>query len=144
LKSFLNTARLYQIRDDIDDFNNPDGDSDLEALRPNILLATAYERANSTETKSLLDSLWRREKPMNLNALREIYIELKADERAKVLLETFKEEAMRQLHTIDNSNLKGLLRRIITKIFNDFQICGLCKEFEEKNLKADSSDKKIN
>jgi len=130
----------YQIRDDIDDFNNPDGDSDLEALRPNILLATAYERANSTETKSLLDSLWRREKPMNFNALHEIYIELKADERARVLLETFKEEAIRQLHNIDNSNLKGLLRRIITKIFNDFQICGWCKEFEEKNLKANSPD----
>ncbi len=130
----------YQIRDDIDDFNNPDGNSDLEALRPNILLATAYERVTSDETKSLLDLLWRRQMPLNINAIREIYIQLKADERARVLLETFKEEAIRQLHNIDNSNLKGLLRRVISKIFNDFQICGWCKEFEEKNLKANAKD----
>ena len=31
-------------------------------------------------------------------------------------------------------SLKGLLRRVIGKIFNDTEIKGWCKEFEQKNL----------
>jgi hypothetical protein len=30
--------------------------------------------------------------------------------------------------------LKGLLRRVLGKIFNDTEIKGWCKEFEAKNL----------
>lgn len=128
----------YQIRDDLSDFDNSSGNSDLAALRPNLLLATAYERAISPQTKALLNSIWRRQLPggFNLQAIHNIYSELKADERARILLETYKEEAVRQLRDLDNPNLKGLLRRIIGKIFNDIQICGWCKEFEEKNLKT--------
>ncbi len=37
---------------------------------------------------------------------------------------------------MENANLKGLLRRVIGKIFNDTEIKGWCKEFEEKNLAA--------
>ena len=33
-----------------------------------------------------------------------------------------------------DSLLKGLLRRVIGKIFNDTEIKGWCKEFEAKNL----------
>ena len=33
----------------------------------------------------------------------------------------------------DNSNLKGLLRRVIGKIFNDLEIKGWCREYEVKN-----------
>jgi hypothetical protein len=58
---------------------------------------------------------------------------LKADERARTLLETYKEEAIRSLRDVENANLKGLLRRVIGKIFNDTEIKGWCKEFEEKN-----------
>ena len=62
-----------------------------------------------------------------------LYTELKADERARVLLETYKEEAIRCLRELENPNLKGLLRRVIGKIFNDTEIKGWCKEFEQKN-----------
>jgi geranylgeranyl diphosphate synthase type II len=37
------------------------------------------------------------------------------------------------LRDVENPNLKGLLRRVIGKIFNDTEIKGWCKEFEEKN-----------
>jgi geranylgeranyl diphosphate synthase type II len=30
--------------------------------------------------------------------------------------------------------LKGLLRRVIGKIFNELEIKGWCREFEQKNL----------
>ena len=38
--------------------------------------------------------------------------------------------AVRSLRTLENPNLKGLLRRVIGKIFNDLEIKGWCKEFE--------------
>jgi hypothetical protein len=34
---------------------------------------------------------------------------------------------------VEIANLKGLLRRVIGKIFNDTEIKGWCKEFEQKN-----------
>jgi hypothetical protein len=34
---------------------------------------------------------------------------------------------------VENPNLKGLLRRVIGKIFNDTEIKGWCKEFEPKD-----------
>jgi hypothetical protein len=49
------------------------------------------------------------------------------------LYETYKEEAIRSLRDLENPNLKGLLRRVIGKIFNDTEIKGWCKEFEAKN-----------
>ena len=38
------------------------------------------------------------------------------------------------MRDLENPSLKGLLRRVIGKIFNDTEIKGWCKEFEEKNL----------
>ena len=55
-------------------------------------------------------------------------------ERCRTLLESYKEEAIRSLRDVENANLKGLLRRVLGKIFNDTEIKGWCKEFEEKNL----------
>lgn len=62
-----------------------------------------------------------------------LYVKLKADERCRTLLETYKEEAIRSLRDLENPNLKGLLRRVIGKIFNDVEIKGWCKEHEERN-----------
>ena len=61
-----------------------------------------------------------------------LFLELNADERA-ALLERYKEEAIRSLRDVENANLKGLLRRVIGKIFNDTEIKGWCKEFEALN-----------
>lgn len=49
------------------------------------------------------------------------------------MLETYKEEAIRCLRNLENSNLKGLLRRVLGKIFNDVEIKGWCKEQEMRN-----------
>ena len=97
-----------------------------------LLLAVAYERAVN-EKKASLESLWRRSPEANAEQIEALYTELKADERARTLLETYKEEAIRSLRDLENANLKGLLRRVIGKIFNDTEIKGWCKEFEAKN-----------
>jgi hypothetical protein len=48
-------------------------------------------------------------------------------------LERYKEEAIRSLAELENASLKGLLRRVLGKIFNDTEIKVWCKEFEAAN-----------
>jgi geranylgeranyl pyrophosphate synthase len=119
----------YQIRDDLSDLGASGETNDIAGLRPSLLLAVAHEKAKDAQ-KELLASVWRRQWPDGVTPaqIEALYTELKADERAKVLLETYKEEAIRSLRDLDNQNLKGLLRRVIGKIFNDVEIKGWCKE----------------
>ena len=125
----------YQIRDDLSDLGAGGETNDLAGMRPSLLLAIAHEKAKDSP-KELLGSVWRRQLPagISLEQVEALYLELKADERARTLLETYKEEAIRSLRDIDNASLKGLLRRVVGKIFNDTEIKGWCKEFEQKNL----------
>ncbi len=124
----------YQIRDDLSDLGTGGETNDIAGLRPSLLLAVAHEKAKDAQ-KQLLASVWRRELPAgtSFDHIESLYSELKADDRARTLLETYKEEAIRSLQELENASLKGLLRRVIGKIFNDTEIKGWCKEFEQKN-----------
>jgi len=99
-----------------------------------LLLAVAHERAQG-ECRGLLEALWRRSVPAGVTPaqIEALYAQLRADERARALLETYKEEAIRSLRDLENPNLKGLLRRVIGKIFSDTEIKGWCREFQKKN-----------
>ncbi|MGI8604173.1 MAG: polyprenyl synthetase family protein [Verrucomicrobiales bacterium] len=132
-----NLGIAYQIRDDMDDLSEDAGANSLEAFRPSILLAEALEKAKESD-KALLDALWRRLQPADATVarVREIAHAAKADDRCLYLLEQYKQEAIRSLQEVENANLKGLLRRVIGKIFNDLEIKGWCSEFEAKNLLA--------
>jgi geranylgeranyl pyrophosphate synthase len=127
----------YQIRDDLSDLGQEGETNDIAGLRPSLLLAVAHERAKDAP-KADLESVWNRNPREGLDAVQieALYRELKADERARLLLETYKEEAIRSLRDLENPSLKGLLRRIIGKIFNDTEIKGWCKEFEQQNAGA--------
>lgn len=124
----------YQIRDDLSDLGVDGETNDIAGLRPSLLLAIAFERAKA-EQKDQLRSLWRRTLPngATVESIEALYSELKADERTATLLEGYKEEAIRSLRGLDNANLKGLLRRVVGKIFNDTEIKGWCGEFEAKH-----------
>jgi geranylgeranyl pyrophosphate synthase len=124
----------YQIRDDLSDLGQRGETNDIAGMRPSLLLAVAHERAKDGQ-KAMLESLWRRTPQPGANAeqIEALYVELKADDRARHLLESYKEEAIRSLGEVENASLKGLLRRVIGKIFNDTEIKGWCKEFEQKN-----------
>ena len=122
----------YQIRDDLEDLNAESG-SDIEAMHMNLPLAVAYERA-SGDQKALLERAWRRLLPDgSVPQIADVCRELQADERARSLLDAYKEQAIRSLQDLDNANLKGLLRRVVGKIFTDTEIKGWCKEFETLN-----------
>jgi geranylgeranyl pyrophosphate synthase len=128
----------YQIRDDLSDIGASGETNDLAGLRPSLLLAIAHDKAKDAQ-KELIASVWRRALPpgATFDQIERLYSELGADTRARTLLETYKEEAIRCLADLENPNLKGLLRRIIGKIFNDVEIKGWCKEQEEKNRVRD-------
>lgn len=117
----------YQIQDDIDDFQ----ESDMKAMRPSLLLAITYEKAVKTD-KEFLRKLWRKEiSPADYESeIARIVEKTKVEKRTLQLLESYKEEATRSLRALDNPTLKGLLRRVVGKIFNDLEIKGWCGEFE--------------
>ncbi len=126
----------YQIRDDLSDLGASGETNDIAGLRPSLLLASAYERASQDTTgsaKTKLEAHWRRLAESSPAEIEALFTELGADTRCRDLLERYKEEAIRTLRDVENPNLKGLLRRVLGKIFNDTEIKGWCKEFEQKN-----------
>ena len=104
----------YQIRDDLSDLGDTGETNDIAGLRPSLLLAVAHEKAKDAK-KEVLASVWRRQLPAGVSVkdIEAIYTEVGAD--------------------LDNPNLKGLLRRVLGKIFNDVEIKGWCKEQEQMN-----------
>jgi geranylgeranyl pyrophosphate synthase len=131
-----NLGIAYQIRDDLDDCHG----GEKNVLGPSILLSIAYERA-APDTKKTLESIWTNSTQLEASSrqLQDIFIELKVQDRGRQLLESYKEEAIRSLRLLDNANLKGLLRRVIGKIFNDVEIKGWCSEFEARNAAGRAS-----
>jgi geranylgeranyl diphosphate synthase type II len=129
----------YQIRDDLSDFGSAGETNDIAGLRPSLLLAVAHEKARD-EAKAQLAAWWRHQPSPGLGVkqIEALYITLQAEQRARTLLETYKEEAIRSMRDLENPNLKGLLRRVIGRIFNDTEIKGWCKEFEAKNRAVSS------
>jgi geranylgeranyl pyrophosphate synthase len=127
-----NLGIAYQIRDDLSDLGTEGETNDLAGLRPTLLLAIAHEKAKD-ERKGHLARIWRRQMPEDVT-LKEVeawYRNLKAVKRAEDLQLTYKELAIRSLTDLENSNLKGLLRRVIGKIFNDTVVKGWCSEVQQ-------------
>ena len=115
----------YQIRDDLDDFAR----GGAELLRPSLVLALAYERADDAG-KALLARLWQRGAlSAELAAdVRACCAALRVEDDARELLETYKSEAIRSLCGLDKAALKALLRRVVGKIFNEIEFMGCCNE----------------
>ena len=126
----------YQIRDDLDDFEpSAEAPDDVTALRPSLPLAVGYEQAKSEpEARSVLEAAWRRERAVDGRSgeVRELLARFDAAGRSHRLLESYKEEAIRCLPGLTNPSLKGLLRRVVGKIFS-IEIQGWCSEFEARN-----------
>ena len=126
----------YQIRDDLDDFEpSDDAPDDVAALRPSLPLAVGYEQAKSEpEVRARLEAAWRREPAAGgrSDEIRELLERFDAAGRSRRLMEGYKEEAIRCLPGLTNPSLKGLLRRVVGKIFS-VEIQGWCSEFEARN-----------
>jgi geranylgeranyl pyrophosphate synthase len=115
----------YQIRDDLED---------LHALprKPTLPLAEAFDRARG-EDRAFVERVWRSNlEPADTERLQALLVELGIEGRCRQLLESYKEAAVRSLPELHNPSLKGLLRRVIGKIFR-VEIQGWCSEFEARN-----------
>jgi geranylgeranyl diphosphate synthase type II len=134
LTRFSNALGIaYQIRDDIEDlnaFNN----SDKEAQRPTLPLALLFEKtAGSPLDRELVEKAWSLQCDDAERAdLRRLMDDLGVPERCRILQETYKEEALRALAELKTPSLKGLLRRVVSKIFS-LELKGWCSEFETRN-----------
>ncbi|MBN2137534.1 MAG: polyprenyl synthetase family protein [Sedimentisphaerales bacterium] len=118
----------YQIRDDIEDFRSNDESAALNAVRPSLMLALAYERAGRDDRK-LLDMVWYgADGRLCAAEIEELLTKLRVEHLASELMDSYKSRAISCLGKLTNSDLKGLLRRVIGKIFNDFEIMGCCND----------------
>jgi geranylgeranyl diphosphate synthase type II len=107
----------YQIRDDLADTSAEESEeSQSKALQPSLLMAIAYEN----------------------NILGQPEIERMTQQ----LLESFKNQAIRSLTTLENANLKGLLRRVVSKIFYDVEVMGCCDDYQARNAHRGQESKK--
>ncbi|MCA1584969.1 MAG: polyprenyl synthetase family protein [Acidobacteria bacterium] len=124
----------YQIRDDLEDLAGAAGD--VCGARPSLPLAVGLERGRAhDEHAAVLAPAWARQ--ANTAEAREAVFRalaaLKVEDRCESLLQGYKEEAIRSLADLENPSLKGLLRRVVGKIFNDLEVKGWCGEFEARN-----------
>ena len=62
-----------------------------------------------------------------------IYREHGVVTKATELMHAYEEQAIRSLRFLENPTLKGLLRRVVSKIFPLVLVEGYCSEFEARN-----------
>jgi geranylgeranyl pyrophosphate synthase len=123
----------YQIRDDLEDLGSPEGIELCARRRPSVLLALAYEMADD-KNKRQIERQWA---PSATEADRQYVRQLVATRDVEVaawrLMETYKSQAIGALIALKNAGLKGLLRRVMGKIFNDFEIMGCCNDNQARH-----------
>jgi len=121
----------YQIRDDIDDMFSETGRAGNP--KPTLPLAEALDRARGAD-KEFFERVWNTPKlpAADADRVREFIAQSNIEGRCRQLLESYKEAAVRSLPELHNPSLKGLLRRVIGKIFR-VEIQGWCSEFEARN-----------
>jgi geranylgeranyl pyrophosphate synthase len=121
----------YQIRDDIQDL--AEAESDLAVMRPTLPLAVLHEKTQSLAESAVVERAWRRRcSQEELDQVRWLLERYEVKKRCQVLQESFKEEALRGLDELQRASVKGLLRRVVSKIFR-VDLGSWCSEFEARN-----------
>jgi geranylgeranyl diphosphate synthase type II len=121
----------YQIRDDLEDFAGSGDSSGFTA--PSLMLALACDKAKASGRDRVMSSwLAGRERSDDREPFKALVRELGVEDRARALLEAYKEEAIRSLPSLSDASLKGLLRRVVGKVFR-VEIKGWCSEFEARD-----------
>jgi geranylgeranyl diphosphate synthase, type II len=133
----------YQIRDDLDDLISTSTTSYRLCNRPSILMALAYELA-CDNNKNTLKAAWNDSvnSQVEMKKILDIFQEYEIEKRVIKLNECYKSKAIGSLIPIKNINLKSLLRRVLSKIFNDFENMGCCDDHQVRNaLRRRQSEK---
>jgi geranylgeranyl pyrophosphate synthase len=122
LRSYSESLGIaYQIRDDLEDFSGQGDSNDLCDMRPSVVLAIAHKRAATGTETELVAALWNHTCRYDevagdmFRIIRDRGVTVTATE----LLQAYTQQAIRSLRTLRNPTLKGLLRRVIVKIFGE-------------------------
>jgi hypothetical protein len=110
----------YQIRDDLEDLHLPGSDELFTGKRPSILPALAREAAACRPEAGGVPPVSSLQPPA--------FNSSEVEAAAWRLMEAYKSQAIGSLIALKNANLKGLLRRVIGKMFHDFEIMGCCND----------------
>ncbi len=118
----------YQIRDDLGELREAATAGEAPERRPTLVWALAYAAAKKAR-RAEVKAAWidGQGAPAELHAL---LTDLGADTRAEEFLNAYRDEAIRSLRLLQDANVKGLLRRVLGKIFDELKIEGWCSEFE--------------
>jgi len=130
----------YQIKDDLEDMRDDAGLLPGGQPRPSVILALAAERARG-EDRELCGRLARGESVPGATAeqVRHAIVACRADEKGALLLEAYKEQAVRALDGLSHASLKGLLRRVLGRIFDAVKFEGFCREATEQRVRAEQA-----
>ena len=92
-------------------------------------------RVSLARPRSLIESLWRKQKRYDEveDEVQRIFRDRGVIDKANDLLTAYEEQAVKSLRLLTSPTLKGLLRRVIGKIFGQETIEGYCSEFETRN-----------
>ncbi|HRZ36032.1 MAG TPA: polyprenyl synthetase family protein [Candidatus Paceibacterota bacterium] len=107
----------YQIRDDLEDAFDPQAPGDAAARRPSILVSIACEQASGDARARLqlaLDA--QASAPTRREIFRDVFLMLRTEDKARQLLEHYRNQAQRSLSPLRNAHLKGLLRRLVGRL----------------------------
>ncbi len=123
----------YQIRDDLEDLSLTGPVDGAGFSAPSLLLGLACDKAKKSGHDRVMTT-WRgaRAGEAERRAYGALLRELGVEDRARSLLEAYKEQAVRTLPALQNASLKGLLRRVVGKVFR-VEIKGWCSEFEARD-----------
>jgi len=122
----------YQIQDDVADGRGTGEAAWAElADRPTLLPAIAYERADAGGREQL-EQAWRGELNQTEGAaiLQGAIGRTGALAEAQRLLDRYKDEAVGALASVHEAALKMVLRRVVTKVFEDVEAMGCCDEYQ--------------
>ena len=115
LKQYSDSLGIaYQIRDDLEDLRLPGSEELFTGKRPSILAALAHESTMTDDRGQRTEN--------------DAVVRAEVEAAAWRLMEAYKSQAIGSLIALKNANLKGLLRRVIGKMFHDFEIMGCCND----------------
>ena len=106
-----------------------------------IRFASHAHRKSDAAGKQIIEDWWSGDASVQLDDVFHLVEHHAVSQRIEQLCESYKQQAIDALSHIDNMSVKGLLRRVVGKIFNDVEIKGWCSEFTSTDAALHAASK---
>lgn len=115
----------YQIRDDLDDLQAAREAGEAPEVRPTLPWAIAYQTADKARRAAVAQA-WLH--GGNAEQIHQLLDTLQVQGRSAALYRAYMDEAILSLRGLDNANVRSLLRRVVSKIFDEPEIGQSCSK----------------